>query len=227
MVNRIIRDDPSKGDMHNRQALSPSLFSEALKDYDMWPIYLIGLTWSIPEIPSNSYITLIIESLGFDTFQTNLLTVPGYLLFIIQVPLWTWVSEKLNNRFAVVLVSQIWCLPILIALEVLPGGQAHTWARYALNIMLIYRTSDAPYYYTGNKVLIAIAVFNVSLILAAKAYYIWRNKVRERKWSGMNATEKEAYLDGFIGAGRGENGGEVALNGARGGNKRLDFRFVH
>ena len=79
----------------------------------------------------------------------------------------------------------------------------------------------------GNKVLIAIAVFNVSLILAAKAYYIWRNKVRERKWSGMNATEKEAYLDGFIGAGRGENGGEVALNGARGGNKRLDFRFVH
>ena len=137
MVNRIIRDDPSKGDMHNRQALSPSLFSEALKDYDMWPIYLIGLTWSIPEIPSNSYITLIIESLGFDTFQTNLLTVPGYLLFIIQVPLWTWVSEKLNNRFAVVLVSQIWCLPILIALEVLPGGQAHTWARYALNIMLV------------------------------------------------------------------------------------------
>lgn len=44
MVNRIIRDDPSKGDMHNRQALSPSLFWEAIKDYDMWPIYLLGLS---------------------------------------------------------------------------------------------------------------------------------------------------------------------------------------
>ena len=137
MVNRIIRDDPSKGDMHNRQALSFSLFWEAIKDYDMWPIYLLGVTWSLPEIPSNSYITLIIESLGFDTFQTNLLTVPGYVLFIIQLVVWTWMSEKINNRFGIVLVCQLWMLPILIALEVLPPSAAYTWARYALNIMLV------------------------------------------------------------------------------------------
>ncbi|KAH0049692.1 MFS general substrate transporter, partial [Aureobasidium melanogenum] len=33
MVNRVLRDDPSKGDMHNRQALSPSMFWKCLKDY--------------------------------------------------------------------------------------------------------------------------------------------------------------------------------------------------
>ena len=137
MVNRIIRDDPSKGDMHNRQGLSLSLFWEAIKDYDMWPIYLMGLSWSLPQIPSNSYITLIIGSLGFNTFQTNLLTVPGYVLFIIQLLFWTWVSEKVNNRFGIVLVCQLYMLPILIALEVLPPSATYTWARYVLNAMLV------------------------------------------------------------------------------------------
>ena len=137
MVNRIIRDDPSKGDMHNRQALSLSLFWEAIKDYDMWPIYLLGITWSLPQIPSNSYITLIIESLGFNTFQTNLLTIPGYVLFIVQLLTWTWVSEKINNRFVIILVCQLWMLPLLIALEVLPSSAAYTWARYTLNTMLV------------------------------------------------------------------------------------------
>lgn len=54
MVNRILRDDPSKGDMHNRQAISFSMFWECVKDYHMWPIYLIGLSWTIPQIPMAS-----------------------------------------------------------------------------------------------------------------------------------------------------------------------------
>lgn len=51
MVNRILRDDPSKGDMHNRQALSFQMFWQALSDYHMWPIFLLGLTWLLPSIP--------------------------------------------------------------------------------------------------------------------------------------------------------------------------------
>lgn len=35
MVNRVIRDDPSKGDMHNRQALSFKALWYSLTDYDM------------------------------------------------------------------------------------------------------------------------------------------------------------------------------------------------
>ena len=35
MANRIIRDDPSKGDMHNRQALSFTALWYSLTDYDM------------------------------------------------------------------------------------------------------------------------------------------------------------------------------------------------
>lgn len=42
MVNRLLRDDPSKGDMHNRQAVGPALLLKSLKDYDLWPVYLVS-----------------------------------------------------------------------------------------------------------------------------------------------------------------------------------------
>ena len=35
LVNRILRDDSTKGDMNNRQ--------HALKDVDLWPIYVVCL----------------------------------------------------------------------------------------------------------------------------------------------------------------------------------------
>lgn len=54
IANRILRDDPSKGDMHNRQGLSWTALRMCLGDYHMWPIYLIGLTWLIPTVPSKS-----------------------------------------------------------------------------------------------------------------------------------------------------------------------------
>jgi hypothetical protein len=87
LVTRVVRDDPSKGDMHNRQAITFRKFWRTLTDYDMWPLYAIGLTWSIPFTPPTAYLTLILKSLGFSTFQTNLLTIPSSVLFIIQVKL--------------------------------------------------------------------------------------------------------------------------------------------
>lgn len=136
MVNRVIRDDPSKGSMHNRQAITPKLLLEALYDYDMWPIYLIGLVWLIPTNPVNSYLSLELRSLGFGTFQTNLLTIPAYTIFIINLGLFTWLSEKLNQRLLLGAFAEIWNLTFLIALEVLPRHKS-AWARYALLILLI------------------------------------------------------------------------------------------
>jgi len=66
--------------------------------------------------PETTYITLTCKALGFNTFQTNLLTIPAYSLFILQLLFWTWVSEKINQRMLIGLISQIWVLPLLIAL---------------------------------------------------------------------------------------------------------------
>lgn len=113
------------------------MFWDALQDYDMWPIYLLGFTWTLPHQCCLAYITLILKGLKFDTFETNLLTVPAYTLFVIQLITWTWVSEKINNRYLIIFGCQIWILPLLISLEVLPGGQAHAWGRYVLNLMMV------------------------------------------------------------------------------------------
>jgi hypothetical protein len=43
--------DALPGDMHNRQGLSLGMFWECLTDWHMWPIYLIGLSWLLPNNP--------------------------------------------------------------------------------------------------------------------------------------------------------------------------------
>ncbi|GFF33602.1 uncharacterized transporter YIL166C [Aspergillus lentulus] len=140
LVNRVLRDDPSKGGMHNRQAVTPKMLWQALGDYDMWIIYLLGLTWLIPNTPATSYITLQLKSLGFKTFQTNLLTIPAYAIFIVNLLFWTWISERFNVRFLLGVVAEVWCLVLLIALEVLPA-EASPWARWVILILLL----GAPY----------------------------------------------------------------------------------
>jgi hypothetical protein len=43
LVNRVLRDDPSKGDMNNRQHVNLRGLWKALNDFDLWPIYVVSL----------------------------------------------------------------------------------------------------------------------------------------------------------------------------------------
>jgi hypothetical protein len=75
----------------------------------------------------------------------------------------------------------------------------------------IYRTDDKPLYHRGNDVLIALNFLSLLLLGFAKGYYVWKNKIRAKKWDAMSADERAHYLDTTTDE----------------GNKRLDFRFMH
>lgn len=74
----------------------------------------------------------------------------------------------------------------------------------------IYRADDAPLYKTGNKVLIAITAYNMVLFVGAKLFYMWRNTIRDKRWTSMSQEERETYLATTTDT----------------GNKLLTFRFA-
>jgi hypothetical protein len=117
VVNRVLRDDPSKGDMHNKQAIGFKLLWKAIKDYDLWPVYIIGFLAFIPVNTITYYFTLNLKEAGFSTFDVNLLTIPSNILHIFFLIGITRFSEHINERSLVELISPLWVLPGLAILR--------------------------------------------------------------------------------------------------------------
>lgn len=254
MVNRLLRDDPSKGDMNNREGVGLKLLWKALRDWEQWPLYLIGLTTYIPPSPPQNYLSYILRQLGFSVFQANLLAIPSQVLFAANLLVITWVSKRFKERSIISSISNIWIFPWLLALVVMPDN-ASVWVRYGVTTGLlsypychailvawnaknsnavrtravsaavynmsvqsgniiasnIYRDDDQPLYKRGNKILLAICAWNVVQFYGVKAFYIWRNRVRERKWRALSSEEQKDYI----------------LNTEDEGQQRMDFRFAH
>ena len=154
IVNRVIRDDPSKGGMHNREAITPRLLWRSLLDYDLWPIYLIGLTNHIPFATPNTYLTLSLKDLGFSTFQTNLLVIPSQLLhgrsvpplLFARLPLTiqvtnmiaiTYLSELTGQLSLVASIPQMWALPFLLWLRFVDTTITSKWTMWLIMTLFL------------------------------------------------------------------------------------------
>ncbi|KAF4918022.1 putative transporter [Colletotrichum viniferum] len=134
LVNRILRDDPTKGDMNNRTAVTFHGLWTALTTVDLWPIFLVGLFAWIPFQPTANYLSLILRDMGYSVFESNMLAIPSYALFAINasiVLIFGWLSEYFKERSIISSCSNIWMLPFFIALVALPES-ANPWVRYAL-----------------------------------------------------------------------------------------------
>ncbi|KAJ7640956.1 major facilitator superfamily domain-containing protein, partial [Roridomyces roridus] len=131
MVNRVLRDDPSKSDMHNREGLSPMKIFQALKDWRLWPLYCLGLVHMIPTGPPQVYLTLSLKNLGFTTTQSNLLVIPSTVLGLLMLLFTAYLSEIINSRVVATIILQIWALPLLIALYTFNKSTSQ-WVYYAV-----------------------------------------------------------------------------------------------
>ncbi|KAI5950338.1 hypothetical protein KGF54_005155 [Candida jiufengensis] len=137
VVNRVLRDDPSKGTMHNRQAISPRMLWHCLTDYDLWPIYIIGILAYIGQTTFTSYFGLMNRQLGFNVFDTNLLTIPTAVIHIIFLIAITWLSERLNQRALVALIAPLYATPIMGVIRWWSGAGKDIWATWTLNTLYL------------------------------------------------------------------------------------------
>jgi hypothetical protein len=102
LVNRLLRDDPTKGDMNNRQHVNWRGLWTAMKDVDLWPIYTVsflqlgvmtrctnilqlGVLAFLPYQPTANYLSLTLTTLGYSVFEANMLAIPGFILFFLNV----------------------------------------------------------------------------------------------------------------------------------------------
>ncbi|QPG77403.1 hypothetical protein FOA43_004817 [Brettanomyces nanus] len=136
-VNRILRDDPSKGNMHNRQGLSLKMLASSMSDYYLWPVYFIGLIAFIPIDTLDTYMTLLLRSMGYSTFNVNLLMIPYYFLQGSSLLLTTLLSEKLGSIFNVCLLQPLWGVPLLGVLRWWVGSFKEKWATYAILLLIL------------------------------------------------------------------------------------------
>ncbi len=58
---------------------------KSMGNYDMYPLYIIGLTYGIATYPISQYLQLSFKSLGFSTVMANLLSVPNTVISIFNV----------------------------------------------------------------------------------------------------------------------------------------------
>ncbi|KAF9225352.1 hypothetical protein BS17DRAFT_801418 [Gyrodon lividus] len=131
MVNRVLRDDPTKSDMHNREGLALSMIWETICDWKMWPLYILGIVHMIPVGPPQTYLTLTLRNIGFTTTQSNLLTLPSTVLGLINLLVASYLAERIQSRVLGSLVLQIWALPLLIALQSF-GLSTSQWNYYVV-----------------------------------------------------------------------------------------------
>ncbi|KAI5206038.1 putative pantothenate transporter [Aureobasidium subglaciale] len=136
IVNKVLRDDPSKSDMHNREAISLKMLWNSLKDYDLWPVYIIGMLFEIPASPPKSYLSLTLKALGFGTFHTTLLGIPITVFTAINLLWVTYLTEKFHQIALIGFLAQVWVLPLLI-IEYTSAGNISHWAQYAVLFFLL------------------------------------------------------------------------------------------
>lgn len=255
VVNRVLRDDPSKGDMHNRQTLTLKLIWQSLSDYDLWPVYAIGLIMYIPYGTITPYLTLNLKQLGFSTFNVQVLTIPNNVVHIILLLAITWFSERMNERSIIALIAPVWGVIFMGVIRWWPGTMKEVWPTYALVTLML----GQPYIHAmcvswvsrnSNSIrtrAVSSALYNIFVqlgsICATQIYRtddapLYHRGNTNLFWISVGtipviALTKVYYVwrnkqrDRIWSSFTEEEKIDYTLNTTDKGNKRLDFRFDH
>ncbi|KAN0102897.1 MFS general substrate transporter [Hyaloscypha variabilis] len=255
MVNRIIREDPSKSSMHNREPLTPALLWQSMKDFDLWPIYILGLNFQTPMSAPANYLTLSLKGLGFDTFKTNLLVIPSKVFHVINMLGLTYAAEVFGELTFTAMIGQIWAFPFLLFINLVDINNINKWLAWVVMTILLSYPNAHPIQVGWNSRnsntvrsrTVSAALYNMCVqtsgIIAANIYqaddaprYKRGNHVLISililniflyLGTKLYYVKRNAYRERVWGAMNEEERLNYLATTSDEGNKRLDFRFTH
>lgn len=167
IVNRVLRDDPSKGDMNHRQSIEVKPLIRALLDYDLWPIYILGFIAFIPKSTIGSYLNIIMRNFGWSSSQINYFAIPHFILHIYFLLETTKISERFNQKALVALLSPMFQLPLVLLLNFWNGAMVNAWGTWAICTLIV----GGPYIHAINVAWVSRNSGSIKTRAVASAMY--------------------------------------------------------
>jgi len=90
----------------------------------------------IPGSTVKNYFTLNMKALGFNTFDTNLLTIPGSFLSVFTLLGLAQIAKWTGQRAISSSVNALWQFPFYVALLTI-SDNTHHWAKFAIFVLIV------------------------------------------------------------------------------------------
>ncbi|KAI4724383.1 putative MFS transporter [Aureobasidium sp. EXF-10728] len=192
MINRLLRDDPSKGRTSTKTHLSLRDIWNTLKDPGLIGFWFCASIIYIPKSPVSQYLVLNLRQLGFSRFESTVLTIPSDLLRVVTVLTLTRSSGHFNEKTFHSMVPTCIEIPLFMTLLLLPS-HGYAWARFAISTLIIGTPSSQPIMvswiscnsFDPKKRGIAVALFGtIQELGSAAAAQIYREQDKPYYYTG-------------------------------------------
>ncbi|KAG9947399.1 MFS general substrate transporter, partial [Aureobasidium melanogenum] len=195
MINRLLRDDASKGRTDTKAHTSMRDIWNTIRDPGLVGFWFCASVIYIPKSPVSQYLVLNLRQLGFSRFESTVLTIPSDVLRVVTVLALTRSSGHFKEKAFHCTIPTCIEIPLFATLLLLPS-HGYAWARFAVLTLIIGAPNSHPIMvswiscnsFDPKKRGIAIALFGtiheIGSVAAAqiyrekdKPYYYVGNKV--------------------------------------------------
>ncbi|CAG8507308.1 36791_t:CDS:2 [Racocetra persica] len=167
----------------------------AFTDIQTYIYLILVLISAIPSFALNFYLPTLVNQLGFNNVQAQLMVIPPLLVSTVITTINAWYSDKYQTRARNMLAGYSFSIIGLVGMIAThaddPIGAHVTMRSTALGIIftsaqiggiigiLIFPATDAPSFLMGNAVCLASVLFGTILVIGLKFYLELLNKKRD------------------------------------------------
>ncbi|CAG8608135.1 9118_t:CDS:2 [Gigaspora margarita] len=162
-------------------------------DIQTYFYFFIVLISAIPNFVLNFYLPTLVNQLGYDAIQAQLMVIPPILVSTVVTTFNSWCSDRYNTRAWNILIGYSFSIIALVGMIATraddPIGQYKRSTALAMIFtsaqmggivgILIYPANDAPSFLMGNSICLASVILSAILVTVLKFYLESLNKKRD------------------------------------------------